>query len=396
MARANALIGCRARARRAVRGGHTVDVVGRDRAHRLADRARVERDEPATPQYDLAAIPDHIKAAAQRHRLSEELITAVIAVESNFDHAAVSQKGARGLMQLMPATASLIGVRDPHDPDENIDAGASHLRAMLDTFKGDLPLALAAYNAGEHARRPPSRHPTLPGDAPVRGARAAPDGRQERRARRCWPSRSRPRSGSRAARAPAPKAHMVSPSLSAPDPRATDHGPGPHPPGGGAGGRQLVLHDLEQRPSARTWSPMPAAMQTMDAPPSMPDPTVAHRPGPVAARRPAPRVLPLPLAFLRYDGGAPAPPRRRERSEHAIRHLLRAPATSPLGRTVASSACSRTRSRRSSWPTGSASTTPGRSSTTSSRSTRTPRRPRCSWPPRPSARGGSASGTASS
>src|SRR6266849_5338941 len=108
-----------------------------------------ERDEPAPPQYDLAAIPDHIKAAAQRHRLSEELITAVISVETNFDNAAVSQKGARGLMQLMPATASLIGVRDPHAPDENIDAGASHLRAMLDTFKGDLPLALAAYNAGE-------------------------------------------------------------------------------------------------------------------------------------------------------------------------------------------------------------------------------------------------------
>jgi soluble lytic murein transglycosylase-like protein len=93
-----------------------------------------ERDEPAPPQYDLAAIPDHIKAAAQRHRLSEELIAAVISVESNFDHAAVSQKGARGLMQLMPATASLIGVQDPHDPDENIDAGASHLRAMLDSF----------------------------------------------------------------------------------------------------------------------------------------------------------------------------------------------------------------------------------------------------------------------
>ncbi len=59
----------------------------------------------------------------------------MISVESNFDHAAVSQKGARGLMQLMPATASLIGVRDPHDPDENIDAGASHLRAMLDTAR---------------------------------------------------------------------------------------------------------------------------------------------------------------------------------------------------------------------------------------------------------------------
>jgi hypothetical protein len=111
----------------------------------------VDVEETAAPEYDLAAIPDHIKAAAKRYRLSEELITAVIAVESNFDHAAVSQKGARGLMQLMPQTSAMIGVRDPHDPDENIDAGASHLRAMLDTFNNDLPLALAAYNAGEQS-----------------------------------------------------------------------------------------------------------------------------------------------------------------------------------------------------------------------------------------------------
>ena len=73
---------------------------------------------------------------------------------------------------------------------------------------------------------------------------------------------------------------------------------------------------------------------------------------------------------------------RRERSEHAIRHLLRAPAPAPVGRGQRAAACSRTRSTRSSWPTGSASTTPGRSSTTSSRSTRTPRRPRSSSPPR--------------
>jgi hypothetical protein len=106
-------------------------------------------EEVDTPEYDLAAIPDSIKAAAERHHLPESLISAVIFVESGFDHAAVSSKGARGLMQLMPATSAMIGVSDPHNPDQNIDAGASHLRAMLDTFKGDLPLALAAYNAGE-------------------------------------------------------------------------------------------------------------------------------------------------------------------------------------------------------------------------------------------------------
>jgi hypothetical protein len=119
-----------------------------ERVVALAEPAE-ESEEVETPEYDLAAIPDHIKAAAQRHRLPESLITAVISVESGFDHAAVSSKGARGLMQLMPQTSAMMGVRDPHSPDENIDAGASHLRAMLDTFKGDLPLALAAYNAGE-------------------------------------------------------------------------------------------------------------------------------------------------------------------------------------------------------------------------------------------------------
>src|SRR4029453_6372156 len=81
----------------------------RRRSHRCGDSlpppAEVVVEETAAPEYDLAAIPDHIKAAAKRYRLSEELITAVIAVESNFDHAAVSQKGARGLMQLMPQTS---------------------------------------------------------------------------------------------------------------------------------------------------------------------------------------------------------------------------------------------------------------------------------------------------
>lgn len=231
-----------------------------------------EPDEPATPQYDLAAIPDHIKAAAQRHRLSEELITAVISVESNFDHAAVSQKGAKGLMQLMPATASIMGVRDPHDPDENIDAGASHLRAMLDTFNGNLPLALAAYNAGEqnvirHRGIPPfpetrqfvarvlRRMGDKKGAATVL-ARPIPPPQ--------WVAR-RPRSQSKAHMVSAPPAY---PGLARP---AMIQLPGPRPWERPAA--QLVLHELEQRPSARTWSPSPAAM-IEDAPSPMPAPTV--------------------------------------------------------------------------------------------------------------------------
>ncbi len=118
-----------------------------DRRSALTDDPRLDDDTAAVP--DPEAIRDHIRAAAARHRLSEELITAVIFAESEFDPNAVSRKGARGLMQLMPQTARIIGVRDPHDPLENIDAGASHLRAMMDRFDNNLPLALAAYNAGD-------------------------------------------------------------------------------------------------------------------------------------------------------------------------------------------------------------------------------------------------------
>lgn len=88
-----------------------------------------------------------IKAASLRHRLEPELVYAVLEQESGFDPAAVSRKGAQGLMQLMPDTQRTFGVGDPFDPAKSIDAGARFLRAMLDRF-GSLPLALAAYNAG--------------------------------------------------------------------------------------------------------------------------------------------------------------------------------------------------------------------------------------------------------
>jgi soluble lytic murein transglycosylase len=73
----------------------------------------------------------------------------VIRVESGFDPRAVSRKGALGLMQLMPETAATLGVRNPFDPRQNIHGGTRHLRAMMDRFGHDLPLAVAAYNAGE-------------------------------------------------------------------------------------------------------------------------------------------------------------------------------------------------------------------------------------------------------
>ena len=98
---------------------------------------------------DHGAFDRHIAAAAARYAVPERLVWAVIRVESGFDHRAVSRRGARGLMQLMPETAAILGVRDSFDPRENIDAGTRHLRAMMDRFRHDVRLAVAAYNAGE-------------------------------------------------------------------------------------------------------------------------------------------------------------------------------------------------------------------------------------------------------
>jgi soluble lytic murein transglycosylase len=93
---------------------------------------------------------EHVIARhSRRHRLHPALLRAVIKAESDFDPMAVSRAGAVGLMQLMPQTAMQWDVQDIYDPDENISGGARHLRYLLDRFHGNLPLALAAYNAGE-------------------------------------------------------------------------------------------------------------------------------------------------------------------------------------------------------------------------------------------------------
>jgi soluble lytic murein transglycosylase-like protein len=96
-------------------------------------------------------IEKNIQAAARKYDLSPELLRGVIRAESNFEVQAVSHAGARGLMQLMPATARELGVDNPFDIDQNIDGGARYLRKMLDKFGGDVRLALAAYNAGPGA-----------------------------------------------------------------------------------------------------------------------------------------------------------------------------------------------------------------------------------------------------
>jgi Transglycosylase SLT domain len=92
-----------------------------------------------------------IQAACQRYGVEFALVKAVIKAESAFNPGALSRAGARGLMQLMPATAAMHGVDDIHAPSDNIDGGVRHLRLLLNQFDGDVPLAVAAYNAGAGA-----------------------------------------------------------------------------------------------------------------------------------------------------------------------------------------------------------------------------------------------------
>ncbi len=97
------------------------------------------------------AYADIIEESAARYGIDASLVKAVVKAESDFRVDAVSAAGARGLMQLMPDTAATLGVKDIHDPEENIDGGTRHLRRLLNAFDWDLKLALAAYNAGEKA-----------------------------------------------------------------------------------------------------------------------------------------------------------------------------------------------------------------------------------------------------
>ncbi|TFW05776.1 transglycosylase [Oxalobacteraceae bacterium OM1] len=94
---------------------------------------------------------DAVLGVARTYGVDAALLAAVVAVESGYRPRAVFGKGAIGLMQLMPGTASRYGVNDPYDPLQNLHGGAQYLRDMLNLFDGDINLALAAYNAGENA-----------------------------------------------------------------------------------------------------------------------------------------------------------------------------------------------------------------------------------------------------
>ena len=109
--------------------------------------------ERATPSFNPGNrdhYVDMVANVANRYRIDAALIHAVITTESAYDSKAVSRAGALGLMQLMPATAKRYGVNDPHNPMENLLGGVRYLRDLLVQFRS-VPLALAAYNAGENA-----------------------------------------------------------------------------------------------------------------------------------------------------------------------------------------------------------------------------------------------------
>lgn len=119
---------------------------------------------PALPQTDCerldkTSVESLISAAAKKQSLEPALLRAVMKQESGFKPCAVSIRGAQGLMQLMPATAGLLHVADPFDPEQNVEAGAAFLKQLLGRYKGDLRLALVAYNAGTLRADQPANAP---------------------------------------------------------------------------------------------------------------------------------------------------------------------------------------------------------------------------------------------
>lgn len=117
--------------------------INKGRRYKLYLRLKDENPEVFIKKYSSL-----IKRASEKFNLKQSLIKAVIKAESDFDHKAVSKNGAQGLMQLMPETATDMAVGDPYNPKENIFGGARYLSQLMERFKNNTALALAAYNAG--------------------------------------------------------------------------------------------------------------------------------------------------------------------------------------------------------------------------------------------------------
>ena len=118
-----------------------------------------ERSTSAPSWYNRGEYDDLITSASERFGVSFPLLKAIIKAESDFDALAVSKKGAMGLMQIMPQNFKFLGIKDPFDPTQNINAGARYFRQLYDRFNGKLALSLAAYNAGPTAV---DRYQTIP------------------------------------------------------------------------------------------------------------------------------------------------------------------------------------------------------------------------------------------
>lgn len=119
---------------------------GKGKAYEVHGATTVRATTP--PSQRSAPYEAHITEHSRRLGVAEDLVRAVIQVESAFNPTAVSDKGAMGLMQLMPATAAELGVQDPFDPNENIRGGVTYLKQLLTRYDNKVELALAAYNAG--------------------------------------------------------------------------------------------------------------------------------------------------------------------------------------------------------------------------------------------------------
>ena len=113
------------------------------------EKAALQIEWPVEPADASPALVRMVDAIAERHAVDRDLVHSMIRVESNYNPLAVSDKGALGLMQLVPSTARRFGVLDSFNPAENVEGGVRYLRYLLDHYNGDHRLALAAYNAGE-------------------------------------------------------------------------------------------------------------------------------------------------------------------------------------------------------------------------------------------------------
>jgi soluble lytic murein transglycosylase-like protein len=124
--------------------------------------ARREARRPTRQLKSFTEYETHVRSAAEKYKLPIELLRAVMAAESGFDPLALSDKGAMGLMQLMPGTARDMYVKDAWDPAQNIDGGARYLRILANLYDGDVTKTVAAYNAGPEAVKRAGGIPNIP------------------------------------------------------------------------------------------------------------------------------------------------------------------------------------------------------------------------------------------